>query len=126
MTQPKPPSFEAFKKAITVDHRPWGMFQRFPHESVSSIKIITLDPGGVLSLQYHKNRSEFWLVLDGGLEMTVGERVWRAEAGEHVWVPAGTHHRARCVGAAKARFFELWIGASEEDDIVRIEDAYGR
>jgi mannose-6-phosphate isomerase-like protein (cupin superfamily) len=126
VTQSKPPSFEEFNKAITVDHRPWGMFQRFPHESVSSIKIITLDPGGVLSLQYHKNRSEFWLVLDGGLEMTVGERVWRAEAGEQVWIPAGTRHRARCVGAAKARFFELWIGDSEEDDIVRIEDVYGR
>ncbi len=126
MTQSKPPSFKEFKQGVTTDHRPWGMFQRFPREGVSSIKIITVEPGGILSLQYHRGRSEYWLILDEGLEMTVGERVWTARAGEEVWIPAGTRHRARCVGESKARFFELWIGESEEDDIVRVEDVYGR
>jgi mannose-6-phosphate isomerase-like protein (cupin superfamily) len=93
---------------------------------VSSIKILSVNPGGVLSLQYHHRRDEFWLVLDEGLEMTVGERVWRPAAGEEVWIPRGAHHRARGVGAEPARVLELWIGDSEESDIVRLEDVYRR
>lgn len=118
--------YEAFKESILEDHRPWGKFRRFPHEGVSSIKIITVNPGGILSLQYHHGRDEFWLVLDDGLEMTVGESVWRPAAGEEIWIPKGTKHRVRGVGENPARVMELWIGPSEESDIVRLEDAYNR
>ena len=118
--------FEEFKGAILEDHRPWGTFRRFPHEGVSSIKVITVNPGGILSLQYHNKRDEFWVILDDGLEMTAGDRVWRPAAGEEIWIPKGTKHRARGVGEKPARFFELWVGPSEEDDIVRVEDAYHR
>ena len=119
-------TYEEFKKGILEDHRPWGKFRRFPHEGVSSIKIITVNPGGILSLQYHRGRDEFWVVLDEGLEMTAGDRVWRPAAGEEVWIPKGTSHRARGVGDKPARVMELWIGPSEESDIVRVEDAYNR
>ena len=61
-----------FKKGIVEDIRPWGKFRSFPHKSAGSIKIITVNPGETLSLQYHKRRSEFWVVLDRGLEVTVG------------------------------------------------------
>jgi mannose-6-phosphate isomerase-like protein (cupin superfamily) len=121
-----PDSYEEFEKGILEDHRPWGRFRRFPHEGVSSIKIITVNPGGILSLQYHHGRDEFWLVLDDGLEMTVGERVWRPTAGEEIWIPKETRHRVRGVGDGPARVMELWIGPSEESDIVRLEDAYNR
>lgn len=119
-------SYEEFSAAISEDHRPWGKFRRFPHEGVSSVKVITVNPGGILSLQYHNKRDEFWVILDEGVEMTVGDRVWRPAAGEEVWIPKGTRHRARGVGEKPARFFELWVGPSEEDDIVRLEDAYRR
>jgi mannose-6-phosphate isomerase-like protein (cupin superfamily) len=119
-------AYEEFKKGILEDHRPWGKFRRFPHGGVSSIKIITVNPGGVLSLQYHNGRDEFWIVLDEGLEMTAGDRVWRPSAGEEIWIPKGTKHRARGVGDEPARVMELWIGPSEESDIVRLEDAYNR
>jgi mannose-6-phosphate isomerase-like protein (cupin superfamily) len=117
---------EIFEAGILEDHRPWGKFRRFPHERVSSIKIITVNPGGILSLQYHHGRDEFWLVLDDGLEMTVGESVWRPAAGEEIWIPKGTKHRVRGVGDKPARVMELWLGPSEESDIVRLEDAYNR
>lgn len=126
MSNAKIEPYEAFKQGILEDHRPWGKFRRFPHEGVSSIKIITVNPGGILSLQYHHGRDEFWLVLDEGLEMTAGDRVWRPAAGEEVWIPKGTKHRARGVGDKPARVMELWIGPSEESDIVRLEDAYNR
>ena len=122
----RPRSLEEIKEQILEDHRPWGSFRRFPHEHVSSIKIITVNPGGVLSLQYHNKRDEYWVILDEGIEMTAGDRVWQPEAGEEIWIPKGTKHRARGVGERPARFFELWIGESEEDDIVRIEDVYKR
>ena len=119
-------AYRVFHEGILEDHRPWGKFRRFPHEGVSSIKIITVNPGGILSLQYHHHRDEFWVVLDEGIEMTAGERAWRPAAGEEIWIPRGTKHRARGVGDKPARFMEVWIGPSEESDIVRLEDAYNR
>ncbi len=119
-------TFEELKKRIVEDHRPWGSFRRFPHEGISSIKIITVNPGGLLSLQYHNNRDEFWVVLDDGLEITIGEDKIVAKKGDEFFIPRKTLHRAKGIGKEPARFFELWIGSSEEDDIVRVEDIYKR
>lgn len=126
MVDPADARYEAFRKGITEDRRPWGAFKRFPLEGVSSAKIITVEPGGTLSLQFHHNRDEFWVILDDGLEMTLGDKVWRPMPGAEIWIPKGTPHRARGVGHRTARFFELWVGDSDESDIVRIEDVYKR
>jgi len=127
MRDERPPThWEEFQARIEHDVRPWGAFRRYPHEGVSSVKILTVNPGGVLSLQYHHRRDEFWLVLDEGIEMTLGDRVFTPRPGEEVWIPRGTRHRARGVGAKPARVLELWFGPSEESDIVRLEDFYGR
>lgn len=115
-----------YRAAITEDHRPWGKFRRYPHERAASIKIITVNPGGILSLQYHRRRSEFWVILDPGLEVTVGQKTWRPEAGAEVFVPREALHRLRGVGDRPARVMEIWLGPSEESDIVRVEDVYGR
>lgn len=115
-----------FKKGIVEDIRPWGKFRSFPHESAGSIKIITVNPGETLSLQYHKRRSEFWIVLDRGLEVTVGDKVWQPGENEEIFIPALAPHRMKCVGDSPARIMEIWIGDSSEADIVRLEDKYGR
>jgi len=115
-----------FRSRIVEDIRPWGKFRQFPHEEAGSIKIITVNPGGRLSLQYHHRRSEFWVVLDPGLEVTVGDRVWRPEPNEEVYIPREAPHRLRNTGGAPARVMEIWIGRSGETDIVRLEDVYGR
>jgi mannose-6-phosphate isomerase len=116
----------AYRARIVEDVRPWGRFRRYPHEDAGSIKIITVDPGGVLSLQYHDRRDEFWVVLDPGLEMTVGDRVWTPAAGEEIFIPRKAPHRVRNTGTAPARVMEIWIGRSDEADIVRLKDDYGR
>lgn len=116
----------AYRARIVEDVRPWGKFRRYPHEDAGSIKIITVNPGGVLSLQYHDRRDEFWVVLDPGLEMTVGDRVWTPAAGEEIFIPRKAPHRARNTGTAPARVMEIWIGRSDEADIVRLKDDYGR
>jgi len=117
---------DSYRSGIIEEVRPWGRFRRFPHEDAGSVKIITVEPGGRLSLQYHDGRAEFWVVLDPGLEVTVGDRVWRAAPNEEVIIPRRARHRLRNTGRAPARVMEIWIGRSAESDIVRLEDDYGR
>jgi mannose-6-phosphate isomerase-like protein (cupin superfamily) len=119
-------SIEQFKNDIFEETRPWGKFRSFPHKPARSIKIITVNPGGILSLQYHHNRSEFWVVLDEGLEVTVDNRVWEPAENEEIWIRPEIPHRMKCVGAKPARIMEIWIGDSDETDIVRLDDIYGR
>ena len=84
MASDKNNDLENFRKEIQEDIRPWGKFRSFPHKQAGSIKIITVEPGGTLSLQYHHRRSEFWIVLDKGLEVTVGDKVWQPEKNEEI------------------------------------------
>jgi len=115
-----------FRDRIIEDIRPWGKFRAYPHEKAGGIKIITVSPGASLSLQYHRRRAEFWVALDNGLEITVGEKVWRPKKDEEIYIPRGAAHRLRGVGRKPARVMEIWLGDSDESDIVRLEDKYGR
>jgi mannose-6-phosphate isomerase len=126
MTSDEKSDIAVFRKAITEDIRPWGKFRSFPHDQAGSVKIITVKPGEALSLQYHMQRSEFWIVLDDGLEVTTGDRVWQPAVNEEIFIPRKTAHRIRCIGQKPARVMEIWIGNSSESDIVRLEDEYGR
>jgi len=127
MTENKEKDVELhFRKNIQEDIRPWGKFRSYPHQQARSIKIITIHPGQSLSLQYHNRRNEFWIVLDKGLEITVGDRIWQPQKNEEIFIPQKVPHRLRCVGQKQARVMEIWIGNSDEEDIVRLEDDYGR
>lgn len=121
MTEP-----EDFKTQIKEDVRPWGKFRTYPYQQARNIKIITVNPGESLSYQYHNHRSEFWVALDKGLEITVGEKVWTLGIHEEVIIPKKTPHRLRCIGKKPARIMEIWIGDSDESDIIRLKDKYGR
>jgi mannose-6-phosphate isomerase len=122
----KTPPEAGYRAGIVEDVRPWGRFRRFPHEDASAVKIITVEPGGRFSLQYHERRAEFWVVLDPGLEITVGDRVWLTAPDEEIVIPRRVRHRARNVGEKAARIMEIWIGPSAESDIVRLSDDYKR
>lgn len=115
-----------FRTGVFEDIRPWGKFRRYPHRNTGSLKIITVNPGASLSLQYHQHRGEFWVVLDAGLEATVGPKTWHPRKGEEIFIPRQAPHRLRCCGRRPARVMELWLGRSSEADIVRLEDVYGR
>ncbi|MBC7349429.1 MAG: phosphomannose isomerase type II C-terminal cupin domain [Candidatus Aminicenantes bacterium] len=122
----KIPDGEQVRQLIQEEERPWGKFRSYPHRLASSLKIITVNPGGLLSLQYHRHRSEYWIILDAGLEITLGSKTWQPQPGEEIFIPAGTPHRLRGLGSEPARVMELWLGDSGEDDIVRLADIYGR
>jgi mannose-6-phosphate isomerase len=114
----KPPS-------IKVD-KPWGRFEQYTHNLPCTVKIITVAPGGVLSRQYHDQRDELWVVLDPGAQVELDEKVVHPEVEETVFIPRGTVHRLSCVGEDPVRILEISFGEFDENDIVRLEDVYGR
>jgi mannose-6-phosphate isomerase-like protein (cupin superfamily) len=90
------------------------------------VKIITVKPGEILSLQYHHHRDELWVALDAGLRVTLGDRVWDPEPSEEIFIPHGSKHRIAGVGSKPSRWLEISFGEFDEEDIVRLEDHYGR
>jgi mannose-6-phosphate isomerase len=111
---------------IYEEERPWGGFRRYTHNQLSTVKIITVKPGEILSLQYHHHRDELWVALNTGLRVTLGDRVWEPELYEEIFIPHGTKHRIAGVGDKPSRWLEISFGEFDEEDIVRLEDHYGR
>ena len=110
---------------IQNDTRPWGSFRQFTENESSTIKIISVNTGQKLSLQYHKKRSEFWVVLAGNPSITIGETTIAAKKGDEFSIPKETIHR---IGAPDndVEILEIASGEFDENDIVRLDDAYGR
>jgi mannose-1-phosphate guanylyltransferase/mannose-6-phosphate isomerase len=111
--------------SLKVD-KPWGRFDQYTHNLPSTVKIITVIPGGILSRQYHGNRDELWVVIDPGARVELGEDVVEPEAGEEMFIPRQTVHRLSTVGEEPVRVLEISFGEFDEEDIVRLEDVYGR
>jgi mannose-6-phosphate isomerase len=112
---------------LTVDvKKPWGKFEQYTHNAVSTVKIITVRPGGILSLQYHHRRDELWVVLDPGARVEVGGRVLHPQKGEKVFIPRMEEHRLSSASVEPVRILEISFGEFDEEDIVRLEDLYGR
>ncbi len=106
--------------------RPWGRFEQYTHNLPSTVKIITVYPGGILSRQYHHKRDELWVVLDEGACVELDGEVTRPAPGEKLFLPRGTVHRLSCEGETEARIMEISFGEFDEEDIVRLDDVYGR
>jgi mannose-1-phosphate guanylyltransferase/mannose-6-phosphate isomerase len=111
--------------AVVRDERPWGSFERFTLNEPSTVKIITVAAGQRLSLQRHEHRSELWVALDPGLVFEIDGRVIEPAVGERHLIRAGQTHRLSSSGP-EARILEVAFGHFDEDDIERLEDAYGR
>ena len=108
-----------------TEERPWGKFERFTDNEESTVKIITVNAGEEFSLQYHKNRDEFWRILEGEASVVVGEKKISAKQGDEFYIKAGDHHRLRAL-LGPVVFLEISFGRFDENDIVRLEDKYGR
>ena len=109
-----------------VEKRPWGEFEQFDLTKVSAVKILTVNPGGELSYQYHNFRDELWIPLTEGLEFVIEGKQIRPRPFEKIFIPKKTKHRARGIGKKPAKWLEFWLGKSDESDIVRLEDKYHR
>ena len=108
-------------------HRPWGTYATLKQEDGYQVKRITVAPGQKLSLQYHHKRAEHWVVTQGQAIVQVGDDEFETSPGEYRYIPLGEKHRLTNIGDGELVLIEVQVGSYlGEDDIVRIEDVYGR
>ena len=109
------------KKGIV---RPWGSEEQFALNEKCTVKLISVKPDQMLSLQSHKNREENWYFLDPAA-VVVGNRKFRVKAGDYIHVKKREKHRVISL-KNPVRFMEISFGNFDEHDEVRYEDMYGR
>lgn len=110
------------------EHRPWGCFEILSDDRGDhKVKRITVWSGKRLSLQYHARRSEHWVVITGDGLVSVGDSQVRLGPGQSIDIPLRAPHRIENIGDEPLVFIEVQQGEYfGEDDIVRIEDDFGR
>jgi mannose-1-phosphate guanylyltransferase/mannose-6-phosphate isomerase len=107
--------------------RPWGTYDSVDHGERFQVKRIVVKPGATLSLQMHHHRAEHWVVVSGTAEVTNGDKVILLSENQSTYIPLGQVHRLRNPGKVPLEIIEVQSGSYlGEDDIVRLEDTYGR
>lgn len=110
-----------------VVHRPWGTYASLKEEDGYKVKRITVKPGQSLSLQYHHQRAEHWVVVRGTARVQVGDEEFETTPGQYRYIPLKERHRLTNIGKDELVLIEVQCGAYlGEDDIVRLADTYGR
>ena len=108
-------------------YRPWGWYETLCLDTRFQVKRIMVKPGGKLSLQSHRHRSEHWVVVAGTAEITIGEETQLVTENQSVYIPLGEKHRMANPGKLPMYLIEVQTGAYlGEDDIIRYEDIYDR
>lgn len=111
----------------TTVNRPWGTYATLKEETGYKVKRITVKPGESLSLQYHHQRAEHWVVVQGIAMVQIGEQEHRTDVGQYHYIPLKEKHRLTNIGKNELVLIEVQCGAYlGEDDIVRLADIYGR
>jgi mannose-1-phosphate guanylyltransferase/mannose-6-phosphate isomerase len=110
-----------------ITYRPWGSYTVLEEGERYKIKRVVVSPGEKLSLQKHYHRSEHWVVVKGTAKVTIGDREILTHENESAYVPKSTLHRLENPGKVPLEIIEVQNGEYVgEDDIVRVEDYYGR
>ena len=108
-------------------HRPWGTYATLKEEDGYKVKRITVRPGQSLSLQYHHQRAEHWVVERGRGIVQIGDVEYPTRPGEYRHLPLQEIHRLTNIGHDELVLIEVQCGDYlGEDDIVRLSDTYGR
>ncbi len=109
------------------DRRPWGTFTVLDEADGFKVKRIEVLPGKRLSYQKHAQRAEHWVVVYGTAVVTLDDREVIVEAGQAIDIAVGAAHRVENRGEATLVFIEVQRGGYlGEDDIVRLQDDFGR
>ena len=108
-------------------YRPWGWYDSIEEGENYKVKHIVVNSGESISLQVHNHRAEHWIVVKGVAEVTKGNEIFKLIKNESTYIPLGTVHRLRNPGDKLLEIIEIQTGTYlNEDDILRIEDIYGR
>lgn len=110
-----------------TEERPWGSFENLLDADYCKVKEIRIKPGQAPSYQYHFKRSEVWVVVRGQGELKLDDKVTPVVTGDILHIPVQAKHQIKNVGKEDLIFIEVQLGEYfGEDDIVRLEDNYGR
>ncbi len=108
-------------------YRPWGYYQTIDLEDRFQVKRIMIKPGAKISTQIHYHRAEHWVVVEGTAKIIKGEEILILHENESIYLPIGIKHSVENPGKIPLHLIEVQSGSYlGEDDIVRIEDMYGR
>lgn len=122
---------KASKNSAYLEHkslvRPWGSFTVLGEGAGFKVKKLTLKPGASISLQYHHHRSEHWVVVQGKAMVLNDQTQQLIEANQSTFIAPKAIHRVSNPGHEECIIVEVQVGSYlGEDDIVRLEDRYGR
>lgn len=107
--------------------RPWGNYKVEENNENFQMKILTVNPGGILSLQKHLLREEHWVCICGSGEAQVGDETVYICKGSYIFIPKQAMHRLHNTASEPLMIAEIQLGdAFEENDIIRFDDIYGR
>ena len=108
-------------------YRPWGKYDSIGSGVGYQVKRITVKPGEKLSVQKHNFRSEHWVVVSGVAKVRNGDNTFLLSVNESTYIPIGAVHALENPGDIDLELIEVQSGSYlGEDDIVRLEDRYGR
>jgi mannose-6-phosphate isomerase-like protein (cupin superfamily) len=107
--------------------KPWGYELHWAITDRYVGKVLHINRGEALSLQYHERKDEYLYLMRGSIDIELGGSdgvltVHRMEAGDTLHIPPGTRHRLTAVEDTDI----VEVSTPEIDDVVRLEDRYGR
>ena len=105
--------------------RPWGWYETIDQGQSYKVKRIYVNSNARFSLQYHNDRIEHWNIVEGYGLVQLNEYTEWVHPGKHFHIPINSRHRMTA-GDEGVLFIEVQYGKCNEDDIVRLEDDYGR
>lgn len=118
---------KAIDNSPRFDQRPWGTFTVLDEGDGFKVKRIEVFPGKRLSYQKHSQRAEHWVVVQGTAKVTLDDREIMVGTGQAIDIAVGSAHRVENPGEAALVFIEVQRGNYlGEDDIVRLQDDFGR
>lgn len=106
--------------------RPWGSFTILYKAPGVAVKRLELNPGGILSLQYHRLREEHWRALDEGVTAVINGQTLIMDTNRTYHVQCNVLHRLSNHTNRPVSIIEVLTGHYDEEDIVRIQDIYNR
>ncbi len=105
--------------------KPWGEIRAYALNQTCTVKLVEVEPNQETSTHYHHLRDDMWVILDDGLEVRIGDRVYYPRERDEFVIPAEQTHQIRSLGE-KGRVLEINFGFTTEDDVIRVADRYGR
>jgi len=110
-----------------MELKPWGSYTNLLDEEYTKVKKIVVKPGEAPSYQYHFKRSEVWVIVKGTAQVKLDDEVQHYKVGDIIFIPKKSKHQVKNIGEGELVFVEVQLGEYfGEDDIVRLEDNYGR